>query len=104
MTDTRKRMTLIAAGKMQRAMELKPRSLTDLVKVSGLSKPMVTKYVRDLQAETLVHVGDWANDRRGYPTIKKYSWGKGVDAPCPRKTITPAERMRVLRASRKETT
>lgn len=101
MNATRRILTPTAAALMQQAMQAKPQSLLDLVKVSGLSKRLVTRYVRELQAATLVHVGGWAHDTRGYPTIELYMWGKGADVPCPVTDRTPADRMRLLRAARK---
>ncbi len=101
MTAVRKTLTPLAAAKMQEAMQKKPQSLLDLVKVSDLSKRVVTRYVRELQAASMAHVGGWAKDRRGYPTIEQYSWGKGADMACPKTDRTPAKRMELLRARRK---
>ena len=97
----RKMLTPTATALMQVAMEKKPNSLNDLVKVSGLSKPVVTRYVRELQSAGMVFVGDWDRDSRGYPTIEKYRWGKGEDVPCPYKHASEAERLRRLRANKK---
>jgi len=98
---TRKMLTPTAMAKMQAGMERKPRSLNDLVKISGLSKPVVTRYIRELQGVPLVHVGDWDKDPRGYPTIAKYKWGAGANVPCPKKHASDAERMRKARADKK---
>lgn len=101
MIATRKRLTPSHTVRMQLAMQLAPQSLTDLVAASGLSKPVVTRFVRDLQASQLAHVGDWGRDARGYPTIEKYSFGAGADLACPRKNETSTVRMAALRAKRK---
>lgn len=98
---SRKTLTPVSTAKMQQALEHSPRSLDDLVKVSGLSKPLVTRYVRELQAAGLVHVGGWARDVRGYPTIECYRWGRQPDVPCPRKYSNDAERMRIARAEKR---
>lgn len=100
--NTRKMLTPLAASVMQSAMQQAPRSLDDLAELSNLGKPTVTRYVRALTGASLVYVADWGRDRRGYPTIRKYGWGTAADAPCPITTRTGAERMRVLRNSRKE--
>lgn len=98
---TRKMLTPTNTVRMQAAMMVKPQSLSDLVVVSGLARPTVTRFVRELQASELVHVGGWERDARGYPTIEQYLWGKGVDTPCPRKSETSTVRMKALRAKRK---
>jgi hypothetical protein len=89
---------------MQQALGLAPQSLDDLVALSGLSKRIVTRYVRELYegGVKMVHVGDWDRDRRGYPTIRKFKWGNEQDVACPLTTRTAAERMRDVRAKRKE--
>lgn len=101
MKAARKPLTPVASARMQQAMQNGACSLDELVAISGLSKPVVTKYVRELQALQMVHVAGWADDARGYPTIRKYSWGQQFDAPCPKKYNNDAERMRLARAEKK---
>lgn len=102
MSGTRKTLTPVAATRMQQALTVKPHSLDDLVAVSGLAKPTVTRYIKDLADAELVHVGGWARDPRDYPTIRQFAWGNKPDVACPKTTRTAAERMRNLRAARKE--
>ena len=97
----RKRLTASHIVRMQSAMQVSPQSLSDLVIVSGMSKPIVTRVVRNLQAERLAYVSGWGRDARGYPTIEKYSFGAGEDLPCPRKNESSTVRMANLRAKRK---
>jgi hypothetical protein len=103
MTVTRKRLKPSHIVHMQSAMQEAPQSLSDLVVASGMSKPVVTRVVRNLQADGLVHVGGWGRDARGYPTIEKYSFGAGKDIMCPRKNESSTVRMASLRAKRKST-
>lgn len=98
----RKMLTPTKMAKMQAAMQKKPLSLSALAELSGLDKRVVTRYVRELQAGDLVHVGGWDRDARGYPTIERYRWGKGQNVACPKKYDSEAERMRLVRASKKK--
>ena len=100
-SQTRKMLTPLAAAQMQTAMQTLPCSLDALVFVTGLGKPVVTRYVNQLAQSALVHVAAWDRDSRGYPTIRQYKWGAGVDAPCPRTTRTSTDRMRAQRAAQK---
>lgn len=103
MMAIRKTLTPVATALMQQAMIEAPRSLNDLVEISGLAKPVVTRYVNALyHAEPkMVHVAGWARDARRYPTIRQFAWGNKDDVACPVSTKTNAERMRDLRAMRK---
>lgn len=99
---TRKTLTPTAAALMQEAIQHSPHSRDDLVRISGLAKPVVARYVRELRnAEPrMIHIGGWARDARGYPTIECYSWGNQPDVLCPKKYADDAERMRVSRAEK----
>ena len=98
---TRKTLTPTNTVRMQIAMTVKPQSLLDLTRVSGLAKPTVTRFIRELQGAKMVHVGNWARDARGYPTIEEYRWGNGTNAVCPRKNESSTVRMAALRAKQK---
>lgn len=98
MTQTRKTVTPARHVAMHMAMYNSPQSLDQLVEVSGLEKPTVRRFIGELQAMKMVHVGAWARDPRGYPTIRQYKWGAGQDAVCPRKNETSAVRMAAIRA------
>lgn len=104
MTRVRKTLTPVAAARLQQALNTDPQSLDDLVAVSGMSKRVVSRYVRELyEGEAkMIHVGDWGRDSRGYPTIRKFKWGNQPDVACPLTDRTPAQRMRDVRARRKE--
>lgn len=101
MTAVRKVLDAVNSARMQQALTLEPQSLDDLVLISGLAKPAVTRYIKQLHAEGMVHIEAWGKDPRGYPTIRLYVWGQGVDAECPVKYKTPALRMAALRAAAK---
>lgn len=103
MNTSRKTLTPLAAAHMQQALQREPQSLDDLSLISGLAKlPTVTRYVKDLKDAGLIHIGAWGRDPRGYPTIRKYSWGAGTDAAKPPAKRTDAERMRDLRELKKK--
>ena len=102
MTVRRKMLTPVRQHAMQMAMVEMPVSLDTLCKVSGLAKPTVTRFVRQLQAANLVHRGGWFADARGYPTIELYKFGAGANAPCPVKNETSTVRMAAIRAKKKE--
>lgn len=98
---TRKNLTALSSVRLQQSLLTGPQSVDDLVLISGLSKGVVSRYVRALSREKLVHVGEWGRDPRGYPTIRRYTWGDALNAKRPYKYESDAERMRVSRASAK---
>lgn len=97
----RKMLTPLATAKMQTAMQTLPCSLDALVLVTGLAKPVVTRYVKELVQSKLVHVAAWDRDSRGYPTIRQFKWGYAPDVVCPRTARTSTDRMREQRAAQK---
>ena len=97
----KKMLTPVATATMQTAMLSAAQSLNDLVALSGLSKQTVTRFVNELHEAKVIHVGGWARDTRGYPTIRQFSMGNKPDVECPRTQRTAAERMRGLRLDRK---
>lgn len=92
---TRKVLTAISAARMQQAMTNEPQSLDELVVISGLAKPVVTRYVRELHEaeQKMIHIADWGKDVRGYATIRKFGWGNKPDKSKPLKWASAAERM-----------
>lgn len=102
-SPTRKMLTPLATARMVSAMQTMAHSLDELVAISELAKPTVARYIKELQAARLIHVGDWARDSRGYPTLRQFKWGDAPDAACPLTTRTAAERMRNKRAMDKGT-
>lgn len=102
--STRKMLTPLITAQMLEALQRAPQSLTDLVNLTGLAKPTVTRYVNELHSTKpkRAHVAAWARDPRGYPTIRQFAWGDMPDAACPKTDRTSASRMRVLRAARKD--
>ena len=102
-TRARKMLTPVKILVMHAAMRTKPQSLRALCGLADLSMPVVTRFIRQMQDANALHIGAWARDARGYPTIEQYMWGKGVDAVCPIKNESSAVRMAALRAKRKAT-
>ena len=100
---TRRMLTPLITAKMSHALQSAPQSLDDLVTLTSLAKPTVTRYVNDLHAASpkMAYVAGWARDSRDYPTIRQFAWGNKPDADCPKTDRTSASRMRVLRSARK---
>lgn len=73
-------------------------SYDDLCMMTMLGKSTVAKWIKEWEAEGAVHVSGWALDGRGYPTVKKFSWGSGTEAKRP--SMTSAERVAKWRAKR----
>lgn len=99
---TKKMLTPVASLRMTAAMRVVPQSLDDLVSVSGLSKQTVTRFVKELTEAKMAHIGAWARDCRGYPTIRRFAMGDDPDVACPVRYSGNAERMRVTRAAKKK--
>lgn len=87
---------------MRKALETAPQTLDRLVRVSGLGKAAVTRWVRNMQGMKACHLCDWTEDSRGRVFTAVYTWGKGKNVARPEAHDTSAERMRNMRARRKE--
>lgn len=68
---------------------------------AGRLSPQRAAYWRKSNAEN-IFVSDWAPDKNGRLFVPVFSWGVGEDKPRPGRTLTSAERMRELRARRKQ--
>jgi DNA-binding IclR family transcriptional regulator len=100
-SEKRKTLTPALTARMLCAMQTHPKTLIELVDLSGLSKPTVTRYVNALHSLKMAHVAGWVRDARGYPTIRQFAWGEKPDMECPVTERTSTTRMRLLRAARK---
>jgi len=74
----------------------------ELVASSGLKKPTIAAWVKQMRAAKCVYVYDWAADKNGALRVPVFCWGNYEDAPRPGQRRTSAERMAALRAARKE--
>jgi hypothetical protein len=85
--------------------ELAAEGLTDvqLAERVGLGAGAVAHWRRQLRAlpDPPIYVEGWAPDSRGRPFTPVWRWGHKPDAERNGQSITPAERMRNLRAARK---
>lgn len=70
---------------------------------SGMAKPTVSAWVRELQRERLIYVNAWHADARGFMTIAAFSWGPG-QADMRRPSMSGAERNRLYRERLKDAT
>lgn len=78
-----------------------PHTYYDLAEASGLSMPTVRRWLLPFRKTTAgvrrsVHLAEWHDDPRGYPTRPAFAWGDKPDAR--RVPINGAERQRRVRA------
>lgn len=80
----------IAFSKMVAAMVDEPKSIEELVEVSGLCVTTVRHYVLTLRRERAVRVAEWQSDRRSHLSVAAYQVGSGGDAAKPKAQKTAA--------------
>lgn len=103
--ETRRRCSSMHVAQM--ILLLSERGYTDveLAKAVGLGAGAVAHWRRQMRrgvnAVPNIYIEGWANDSRGRPFTPVYRCGDGVDVERNGQSISPAERMRALRASRK---
>lgn len=95
-------MTPLVAAILQSAMVERPRSYDDLVNICGLSKPAVARWIKTMHLAGFAYIAGWGADRNNRLFVPLWAWGREQDAPRPGPQRTPAERMKALRAARKE--
>lgn len=86
MGTTRKRAGAKAVAAMILAMAVRPQTYADLVKLTGLSQPTISAWIREMRNTNpkLVWVGRWDDDTRGIPCIPAFMFGiGGMDMPRP---------------------
>lgn len=100
---SRKRNNPARAHAMQEAMSVRPCSADDLAVVSGLGKPAVQHWLRQLRAlvPAPIHIGGWGPDCNDRLFVPLYSWGPGTDVARPGPKETAAQRMARLRAGKR---
>lgn len=75
----------------------RPRSRPDLIEITGLGEVLISKLLIALRARgktgdgtgrfnAVLHIAEWRKDARGYPTVRAFALGPGVDAPQPVKS------------------
>lgn len=81
----------------------KCRSYDDLVAISHLKKPTVARWIKALRVPEVrvVFIEGWQPDKNGRLFVPLFRWGTQPDAARPGRALTSAERMRALRATRK---
>jgi hypothetical protein len=72
--------------------------------ITGMHVKTAARHLRDLHEHQKIHVGEWGVDARGYATVRKFRFGNLPDVPRPPPPTTSTERVREMRARRKEQT
>jgi len=100
---SRQPVTAPLAIAMVKALEKGCQTYDELVAVSGLKKPTVARWIKALRDARVkgVYVEQWVEDVNGRLFVPCFRWGERPDAKRPGRSLTSAERMRALRASRK---
>jgi len=84
MSDTRKRVGPTGICALIRALIRGPHTLTELAQVAGVSKPLVSAWLKAMRSDIpLVHIAGWMADSRGYFTVPAFRWGCEPDTPRP---------------------
>lgn len=98
------RINAVRIERMRQALATKPQTYDQLAAISGLAKPAVARWVKTMRGEGMqkIYIADWADDERGRKFVPMFKWGKGKDKPRPGRAHTAAERMRNLRARRRQ--
>ena len=86
---------------MRQALIASPHTYDDLCAVSGLSKPAVARWIKQLRDVGLVHVASYATDVRGRLFVPCFGWGQKADRVRPGQQRTAADRMRDMRQRRR---
>jgi len=94
------RCTTERALLMSNAMAESPRTVAQLVELSGLSKQAVARWLKAVRGN--VHIAGYTEDARGRVFAPMWAYGAGVDAPRPGCARSAAERMRDVRRRRKD--
>lgn len=80
------RLGALSMAKVVRALLDKPRSVPELMDVSGLSTNTVHEYMRALRKEGVVHIGAWRRDATGRESLRVFKFGPGKDAARAKKS------------------
>lgn len=91
----------VTSVRMQTALTAKPQTYADLVRISGLKQPAVTRWVKVLRGARVVFIASWGPDKNGRLVVPEFSCGPGPDAKRPGCVASAAQRMRNTRARRK---
>lgn len=95
------RNTPATGVKMMVALHSSALTYDELVTLSGLSKPVVSRWVKNMRDAKTVHVAEWRDDTRGRKFVPAFVWGDGDDVARPGAAQTPAQRMASTRARRR---
>lgn len=80
----------------------RPMTQTQMMKVSGLSCAVISRYMSQLHESNQAHIGGWMKNRHYKPMVVWHP-GPGQDVACPFVPKTSTERSRKLRAGMTET-
>lgn len=94
----RRRIDALATLVLEKELRMGGRSYADLEAATGLSKPALMRWVKQMREVNLVHIEGYGPDINGRLFIPLFRWGNGEDAPRPGQARTPAARMADYRA------
>lgn len=81
--QTRVRNNTVRTLAMQQAMTSSPQTYEDLVRVSGLGKRAVMRWMKAMRSADAAHISGWAPDSTGRLFVAAWRFGQGTDAPRP---------------------
>lgn len=99
----RNRPDVIVLADLIQALCLKALTCAGVAEASGMSVTTATRHVAALHEHRRIHIAEWGKDSRGFYTVKFYRWGNLPDAPHPLPPTTSTDRVRAMRARKRET-
>jgi hypothetical protein len=96
----RTRMTLVVSAGIVSRLQAVPTSYTELSAMFGIPDRSIRRWMNQMREQ--VHIHSWGADCAGRLIVPMWAWGSAPDAERPGPSMTDTERMRLLRARRKQ--
>jgi hypothetical protein len=98
----RQPVTAQCAVLMADKLRAKARTIDELVRITGLKKPTIARWINHLRVDAVrvVRVEGWLPNSAGRCVVPKFRWDSKPDAPRPGRESSTL-RMRRVRAARK---
>ena len=91
---------LIAVAHLVRLLQHGNKDMKELAEGCGLSYLSVSRYCAAMHRAHAIHIRGWKRDQRGFPTIRIYEMGEGIDAKP--QIVTKQEKARRQRVKRQQ--